>query len=107
MWARAIPYFIEHADRILGEIIERVGSIARRILRRVPRVAVVISNYIPAMASQSPAEFVGPPQHRGHSAHDQEQRRMRRISEGFRGDLCSIRPDQSLGHDVARAESAN
>jgi hypothetical protein len=86
---------VEHAHGVAHHVLERVGRRARRIFRRQAGVAVVVADNEVATRGKLPAEGFRPPQHRGHGAHDQKDRRIFRTAEAFRNDVGALR---RVGH---------
>ena len=93
---------IEHADRVCGQVVERVGRIPRHDRRRATGVALVVADDVTTATGQLFAERRGPPEHRRPAAHDQEHGGMRRIAEGLGGDVEPLRVDDAFAHGSLR-----
>ena len=103
---------IEEADGVVGHVGDRVrrvlaaqgeaahlGDGRRRQAIEVggaPDVAVVVTDDVVAVGGQVPAQVLGPGDHLGAEAHDQQQRHVGRVTEGLVRDLDVVADPDAL-----------
>src|SRR5215212_2199408 len=87
---------IEQADGVLGQVAQGIGRSTRLVADRSAGVAVVVADDEAGAGHQSLAEPVLPPVHRGCPSHDEEDRGIGGISEGFDAYVHPVRPDDPL-----------
>jgi hypothetical protein len=89
---------VQHAQRVGGEVVARVGGLARRIRPGPAGVAVVVADDVPVMGGEPLAESGVPPVHRCGQTADQQQRRILRVSERLQAQLHAVGRHELLGH---------
>src|SRR2546426_1237156 len=82
---------VEDADGVVREILDGVLYLAGRVADGAAGVPVVIPDDVPAAVGELAAEVLGPPHRRSHRAHDEENGRVRRVSEVLRIEVDSVR----------------
>ncbi len=105
---------IHQAQRVVRHVIQRVGRAHRQLeggrdrgahqawlagvrdLARQAHVAVVVANDVMTGIRQCLAEFLRPQQQLRTETHDQQDRRMRGVTEGFVFEVYAVGVD--LGH---------
>ena len=95
---RQDPVAVEHAKDVIDRVVKAVARPAGRIFGRKAGVSLVVADDEAAPGGEPAAEFLGPPQHRGHSTHAEKYRRINRIAECLGGKLDILYADRSKAH---------
>jgi hypothetical protein len=99
------PVRLEHGGRVADEVIAAIARPARRIGRGAARVALVVSHHEATRRREPHAEPLGPPEHRGHLAHDQQHGRVVRRAERFGAEPGVAGGDHGLGHATGACQT--
>src|SRR5215469_15109662 len=83
------PYAVgtEHSRGIRYEIGARVARATGRVADRAAGVAMVVAHHEPPAIGEQSAHAVLPPEHRRADAHDEQYRRIGRVTEGLGAQL--------------------
>jgi hypothetical protein len=87
---------VEQADRIRGQIAQRVLWSTRLIADRSAGIAVVVADDESAGSGETLAELILPPVHRSGRSVDKEDRRVGGVAEGFDAEVHPGGPDDLL-----------
>ena len=92
---------IEDGHGVVGEVLQRVGGLARLVRRGSTDVAVVVPDHVAPSGGESPAEAVVPAQHRRAGAHHEEHGRVIGVAERLAAELDGVGGDGvRSGHGV-------
>ena len=115
MWADADAERVEQADDVVGHVAQQIRRRDRLALHRrhergldigdsgvgepgrLADVAVVEADHVVAATGEGGAEVVVPGDHLRRQAHDENQRRRRRVAEGIEAELDPVRLGASGG----------
>ncbi len=89
---------VEHRDRVVGHVFDRVVGLAERVVRRQAGVTVVVADDEATGGREPFAELVGPHQHRRAGPHDEQDRGVGLVAERLGADVDVAGLDHSLGH---------
>ena len=92
---------VEHAHGVRGHVVQGVGRRADFETGRLARVAVVVADHVPPAVDDRLDEVLLPVDALRARAHDEEQRRVRRVAEVLGPDVDAVRTHDLLSH-VAR-----
>jgi hypothetical protein len=95
----------DDADCVGDEVRGGVRRSARLVADRLPGVAVVVADDEPAAGLQPRAEGVLPPVHRRARAHDEQDRRVGRVTERLDAELDTV--DAHLIQDRPRPRNSS
>jgi hypothetical protein len=87
---------VEQADRVRGQISQRVLWSTRLIADRSTGVAVVVADDESGGSCETLAELVLPPEHRSGRSVDKQDRGVCRIAEGSDAEVHPVGPDDLL-----------
>src|SRR5688572_4117172 len=94
---RRNPVAVEQAKDVIDRVVKTIARPTGRIFGRKAGISLVVADDKAAPCGEPPAEFVRPPQHGCHPAHDQEHGRILRVAEGLGGDFYPVLPDYPCG----------
>lgn len=84
---------VEQADRICGQIAQRVLRSTRLVADRSAGVAVVVADDESGGSGETLAELILPPVHRSGRSVDKEDRRVGGVAEGLDVEVHPVDPD--------------
>jgi hypothetical protein len=97
---------VKEPDGVLDQIAARILGGARLVADRAAGVAIVVAGHEPGAGRELRAELLLPREHRAAGSRDEQDRRVRRVTEGLEAQINAVCADDPLArHDLMIAET--